>query len=109
MEATITMYFKGGTGIKNPKDFNGVEIKEGDTLTHDWFENDYVAFFKRHAKLFDLDEIERRVHEPSVIVKYNKEKEFFYGEGIKDKSYMHDFRFKFCKIVPKDNQTNNNQ
>jgi hypothetical protein len=95
------MYFRGGEGIKKPVDFNGEEIKEGDVLTHCWFENDYVAFFAKHLNLTDLEEIEKRVHKPNVIVKYNQEKGFFYGVGYKKESdsYMHDFRFKFTKIV----------
>ena len=92
-------YFKSGSGIKNPIDFNGKEIKEGDVLTHCWFENDYVEFFKKHLNVTDIIEIEKRVNEPSVIVKYNSDKGFFYGVGIKNDSYMHDFRFKFTKIV----------
>lgn len=95
------MYFKGGQGIKNPKDFNGIEIKEGDILTHCWFEHDYIDFFKRHLGISDILEIEKRVHEPNVIVKFNSEKEFFYGVGVKNESdsYMHDFRFKYTKII----------
>jgi len=93
------MYFKGGSGIKNPVDFNGVEIKEGDTLTHCWFDCDYIKFFNEHIKITDISEIERRVSRPSVKVKYNSEQGFFYGDGIKESSYMHDFEFKYAKIV----------
>ena len=42
------MYFKGGSGITNPVDVNGVEIKKGDILTHSWFEGDHTKFFREH-------------------------------------------------------------
>lgn len=93
------MYFKGGSGIKNPVDFNGNEIKEGDILTHCWFENDYNEFLRIHCHFTSDEEIEKNVHKPSVVVKYNAEKGFFYGEG--KNAYMHDFRFKYAKIIRK--------
>jgi hypothetical protein len=97
----MKMYFKGGSGIEEPVDFNGERIKEGDILTHSWFEGDYLAFFKKHLNTTeeDDDKVEKRVHEPSVVVKFNKEKGFYYGQGIDKYSYMHDFMFKFTKIV----------
>lgn len=97
-----TMYFKGGLGIKNPVDFNGDTIKEGDILTHSWFEDDYNAFLRTHCGYTSDEEIEKNVHKPCVVVKYNKEKEFFYGESYdeeKNKLYMHDFKFKYTKII----------
>jgi hypothetical protein len=96
------MYFKSGAGIENPVDVDGNLIKEGDILTHCWFEEDYVAFFKKHLNITDIVEIERRVHLPNVIVKFNNEKKFYYGVGVDVKSaYMHDFRFKYTKIIKK--------
>lgn len=99
-------YFKGGKGIEDPVDVNGVLIKEGDILTHSWFDGeDYVDFFKRFINITDLEEIEKLIHEPKVIVKYNKEGEFYFGEGLKEigviksRAYAHDFTFKYCKIV----------
>jgi len=93
------MYFKGGSGIVAPVDFNGTPIKEGDILTHCWFENDYTSFFERHTNIHTPQEIEKEVHKPSVVVRFDKEKCIFYGEGITQKLYMHDFRFKCAKIV----------
>lgn len=107
MSGQVKMYFKGGTGIENPVDVEGNPIKVGDILTHCWFEDDYVAFFREHiSKSMTLEEIEMRVHLPNVVVKYNEKDKFFYGEGLKtvsefsdSKSYMHDFRFQFTKII----------
>ena len=93
------MYFRGGEGIINPVDCEGTEIAEGDILTHSWFEGDYVEFFKTHLNISNVDEIEQRVHQPSVFVKYNEKEKFYYGEGISKKLYMHDFRFKYAKKI----------
>ena len=70
-------------------------------LTHCWFEDDYNTFLRTHCGFTSDEEIEKNVHKPSVTVKYNKEKEFFYGEGENaiGTLYMHDFRFKYAKIV----------
>jgi hypothetical protein len=93
------MYFKGGKGISKPVDYGGNEIKEGDLLTHCWFDSDYVSFFRKHTNKTKLSEINEEIHKPSVVVKYNSDKNFFYGEGITNNTYMHDFRFKYTKIV----------
>jgi len=98
------IYFKGGSGIENPVDFYGNKIKEGDILTFDWFikdENYYEHFHEHYPQLSD-EEIEKRVHEPRVIVKWN-ENGYFYGEGFDDNErhrlYMHDFCFKHTKKI----------
>lgn len=94
------MYFKGGKGILNPVDVNGNSIKEGDILTHCYFEPDFPAFFKTHYPKWTEEDIEKVSNKPSVMVKWNK-KGFFYAESIDPEryTYMHDFRFKFTKIV----------
>jgi hypothetical protein len=103
----IKMYFKGGAGIENPVDVEGNPIKVGDILTHCWFGGDYVAFFRDYiSKSISLEEIERRVNKPNAVVKYDEEGQFFYGEGLvtisdfsDSRSYIHDFMFRFTKIV----------
>ena len=99
IDQKIKVYLGGGAGIEKPIDFNGNEIKEGDILTHCYFDCDYIEFFKTHIKITDEAEIERRVHLPAVKVFYNHEGKFFYGEGIERPTYMHDFRFKYAKII----------
>lgn len=93
------MYFKGGKGIKKPVDFNGIEIKEGSILTTDnfdeFFNND---FYKKHYPNWTKEDIEKRKHEPTYLVKWS-DKGFFYGIGINQELYLHDFRFKYTKVV----------
>lgn len=96
-----TMYFKGGKGIQNPIDFNGEEIKEGDILTSDSFDPYFDSnFYNKHYPKWSEEDISKRKHTPTYIVKWN-EKGFFYGAGINQELYLHDFRFKFTKIVRK--------
>lgn len=92
------MYFKGGEKIESPVDYNGNLIKEGDILTHSYFDKNMDSFFKTYCPKMTPEEIELTTHKPSVIVRWNDEG-FFYGEGIEKKLYMHDFMFKFAKIV----------
>lgn len=100
----MAMYFKGGSGIKNPVDVDGKPIKEGDILTHCYFQDDYPAFFTKHYPNWDNDKIKEVTMKPSVIVKWNPDG-FFYGEGFEEigifggKAYMHDFEFKHTKII----------
>lgn len=97
----MKMYFKGGKGIEKPIDFNGDEIKEGDILTFDcydpFFSDEY--YFKNYPRWTKQD-IEYRRNKPTYTVKWN-EKGFFYGEGIEQELYLHDFRFKHTKIIKK--------
>lgn len=95
------MYFKGGSGITNPVDVNGVEIKKGDILTHSWFEGDHTKFFREHYPNMTKEEIEVEVMKPSVIVKFNEENKYFYAESINPDKYLytHDFMFKYCKVI----------
>lgn len=105
----IQVYFKGGKGIEKPVDANGNQIKEGDILTHCWFEDDYNDFYKKHRPDMTKEQIETEVMLPNVVVRWN-EKGYFWGEGLeakgltptsrhKSRMYMHDFRFRFAKIV----------
>lgn len=90
------MYFKGDSGIKEPVDMEGKPIKEGDLLTKDY--GDYPKY-----------NIEVREHYPTTpfyIVKIN-EKGGYYAESIKPFEsalgnkyfFLHDFRFKYTKII----------
>lgn len=92
------MYFKGGKGIKNPVDFNGNEIKVGDILTADSFSGD-DSFYATYYPNLTKEEVESRKNKPTYIVQYNAEKEFFFANGIEHELYLHDFRFKYTKIV----------
>lgn len=93
------MYFKGGSGIKNPVDFNGNEIKVGDILTGDHFDDVFdEKFYTTHFPNWNKEDIEKSRNKPVHEVKWNEEG-FFYAEGIDKKLYLHDFRFKHTKIV----------
>lgn len=102
----MKIYLKGGKGIKKPVDFNGIEIKEGDILTFDSFDKDVDdIFYKTHYPSWSKERINDWKHKPCFQVKWN-EKGFFYAEGIEDpkdeysgRLYLHDFRFKYTKIV----------
>lgn len=93
----ITMYFKGDSGIKEPVDMDGKIIKEGDLLTRDYGDNEKYK-------------IKTQDHYPTeafYLVKINANGGYF-AESIKpyevflgDEKYffLHDFRFKHCKII----------
>jgi hypothetical protein len=91
------------------KDFNGKEIKEGDVLTFDWFDNENPVsnMRKMFTSVHDwtYEQIRDRIHEPTFIVKIN-EKGRMHGEGLKKlnrindaKLYLHHFRFKYTKVL----------
>ena len=97
----IKTYFKGDSGIKNPLDINGEEIKEGDKLTTDY--GDYEKYMPNPIA-------EYRKHEAFYLVKVNDRGGFFaesidlckgFLKGVDKDNYffLHDFRFKQCKIV----------
>lgn len=96
-EKKIKIYFKGDSGIKQPVDMQGNSIKEGDLLTRDY--GDYPKY--------DIKVGENYHCEAFYKVKIN-EKGGFFAESIKpcggilgeDKYYfLHDFRFKHCRII----------
>lgn len=99
MEKEVKMYFKGGKGILKPIDFNGNEIKEGDVLTNDSFDDFFNDdFYTVHYPNWTKKDIEDRKNRPFYTVHYN-EKGFFFGIGIEQEFYLHDFRFKYTKII----------
>jgi len=89
----MKMYFKGTSGIENPTDFNGKVIKEGDILTGDWFDNSDHSWMKKTEQ-----EMQIRFHQPTYKVKSIPGKGL-YADGIDRDLYLHDFRFKYCKIL----------
>lgn len=89
------------------QDFNGTEVKEGDTLTFDWFdyEDPINDMRRKFANMKDWSDkkIYDRIHRPIFIVKKN-EKGILFGEGIEQHThmgrlYLHSFRFKYTKLV----------
>ena len=93
----VKMYFKGGKGILKPVDVDGMEIKEGDILTPDSWGRDDSYFHTFFPKWTSADILEWK-NRPLYKVKWN-DKGFFYGEGIEQYLYLHDFRFKYCKKI----------
>lgn len=102
----MKMYFKGGKGILNPVDFDGKEIKKGDILTNDFFYDDFDDEYYKNLYSWSKEEVEKHKHKPFFKVKWS-EKGFFYAESIEPCTatisesyyYLHDFRFKYCKII----------
>jgi len=93
----ITMYFKGDSGIKETVDMDGKIIKEGNLLTRDYGDNEK----------YEIKTQDHYPTEPFYIVKINTKGGYF-AESIKpcggilgdDKyHFLHDFRFKHCKII----------
>lgn len=98
----MKMYFKSGSGIELPTDYDGKLIKEGDILTTDNFGEHAFDddFYKTHYPTWTKEDIERIKHTPTYKVKWNT-KGFFYGVGLEKDLYLHDFRFKHTKVVLK--------
>ena len=89
------------------KDFNGKIIKEGNILTFDWFQKENIISEMRRLFLqmetWTDEQIIERIHEPTLIIKKNDEGILF-GEGVKKDEfkrslYLHNFRFKYTKIL----------
>ena len=81
----MKMYIKGGKGIESPTDADGKKIEVGDKLS--W---DYVDGNKQPMEW---------MLRPIFEVKFNKEKGFYFAAGIEKDLYLHDFRFKYTRIV----------
>lgn len=97
----MEVYFKSGKGIVKPLDFNGNEIKIGNVLTSDVFDDFFNdSFYEKHFPLMTKEDIQLHKNKPMYIVKWNA-KGFFYAEGVHQKLYLHDFRFKHTKIIKK--------
>lgn len=94
----MKMYFKGASGIKEPVDIEGNKIEQGSILTSDY--GDYETYM--HVSPPEIYKTR-----PFYVVK-QKDNGDYYAESIdpiKDHAmgdkrfYLHDFRFKFCKVL----------
>jgi hypothetical protein len=94
----VKMYFKGDSGIKEPVDMDGNSIKEGDILTRDYGDNEKYGIAVGDNYPTD----------PFYKVQINSRGGFF-AESIETvdisgldpdrRFFLHDFRFKYCKII----------
>ncbi len=100
----MKMYFKGAKGGKPLVDSEGKEIKEGDYLTFDWFDNAFSTDRMRRLfvgmKTWTNEEITKRVNRATFVVAKNEKGDLF-GKDIRENKnlYLHDFRFKYTKVV----------
>lgn len=81
-------HFMGCSGIENPVDANGKEIKAGDKLTWD-FHDDY----------YKETRIEDWMKKPIFLVEQHKSGNGLCATGIEKELYLHDFRFKYCEVI----------
>lgn len=85
-------------------DVDGKKIREGDVLTYSWFDNeDPIKDMRRkfsHMEDWSDAKINTEIHKPIFVVKKNEKRRLF-GEGIHNKLYLHDFRFKHTKVIIK--------
>lgn len=93
----MKVFFKGTSGIEKPVDINGVEIKAGDLLTWDF--GDYESYMHKPIE-------EKRKHDPFFLVEQHSSGKGLFAESIfpcmgyyDKKFYLHDFRFKYCKVI----------
>jgi len=84
----VKMYLNGTSGIVKPCDFDGNEIKVGDILTYDYL-----------SPYFDDQDTTHYINKPVYIVQEHKSGKGLCAVGISQKLYLHDFRFKYCKII----------
>jgi hypothetical protein len=97
----VKVFFRGCSGVVDPVDCDGRPIKEGDTLTHTWFDEHGEEWCKEY------NISPEKQMEPTYIVKKHESGEGLFGEGIEEKRlsefsppsrmYLHDFRFKETK------------
>lgn len=92
----VKMFFKGSSGIENPVDFNGSVIKIGDILTGDYHGVKvgiigYSSSDDERVNLLDKPLYEVKGHQNGGL----------FAESINPEQYLylHDFRFKYTKIV----------
>lgn len=84
----MEIYFMGTSGIECPKGFDGNNIDIGDKLTFDYLD-----------PCFKDDDMTSYVDKPVYIVKEDSGGDGLYGEGIYEDLYLHDFRFKYCRVI----------
>lgn len=100
-ENKVKVYLNGCSGVENPIDVDGKPIKEGDILTHTWFDEHGEQFCKEH------NISPEQQMKPTYIVKMHESGDGLFGEGLEEKRlsefsapskmYLHDFRFKETK------------
>ena len=79
----MKVYLNGCSGIKVPRDIDGTIINAGDQLTFDYGDSDEVKDWMLEA-IFKVE-----AHESGGLC----------ARGIHKELYLHDFRFKHCKVV----------
>ena len=102
----VKVYFMGGDNIKNPVDVDGKEIKVGSILTTDSHGGALNRhFYDKFYPHWSEEMIQKRINEPTYEVKKD-ENGCLFGEGLdiingltESRLYLHDFRFKYTKIV----------
>lgn len=100
------------------KDFDGKIINEGNILTFDWFQDENIISEMRRLfgqmKTWTDEKIIERIHKPTFVVKKD-DKGILYGEGLelktefKKRLYLHNFRFKYTKILSESIVITNNK
>ena len=84
----MKIYMNGTSGIKDPVDFDGNKIKAGDELTYDYLD-----------PFFGDRDMSNYAGVATYKVKHHESGGGLYAVGINKKLYLHDFRFKYCKVV----------
>lgn len=97
----MKFYFKGGSEIKEPVDYDGNLISVGDIITTDYLDPFFSSdVFIGHSK-FDVagDFIAKYEGKGCYEVKLTDDGKSLYGCGIGSDLYLHDFRFKYCRVI----------